>query len=180
MRITKRAIISASADDVWGMVADEFDHIGSWATALPAPHETADAAAPAGCPVGGRTCQTTMGMFPEVEERIVAYDENGRRLSYEPMREIPGFIARARTTWHVVAIDDRSSQVSFTATVTTRGIARPLMALAMRVHMARAVVHVLDDLRHYVEHGKPSPRVQRQLNRSSVTPRRTTRSARVV
>jgi hypothetical protein len=87
------------------------------------------------------------------------------RFTYEPVRAIPGFIARARTTWHVVAIGDRSSQVSFTATVTTRGIARPLMALAMRVQMARAGVHVLDDLRHYVEHGKPSPRKQRQLNR---------------
>jgi hypothetical protein len=54
------------------------------------------------------------------------------------------------------------------------------MALAMRVQMARAGVHVLDDLRSYVEHGKPSPRKQRQLNRSSVAPRRATRSGRVV
>jgi hypothetical protein len=178
MRITRQAIVNASAEDVWGVVAHEFDLIGSWATAVPASNEAAHAAAPAGCPVGGRTCQTTMGMFPEVEERIVSYDQDGRTLTYEPVRGIPRFTARARTTWQVVAIDDRRSQVRFTATVTTRGIARPLMALAMRVQMGRAGVHVFDDLRHYVEHGKPSPRKQRQLDRASVTSRHAARSAR--
>jgi hypothetical protein len=171
MQITKQAIINAPAEDVWRVVAHEFDRIGLWASAVPASHEATAAAAPTGCPVGARTCQTTMRMFPEVEERIIAYDEAGRTLTYEPVRGLPGFVANARTTWQVAAIDDRCSQVSFTATVTTRGIARPLMALAMRVQMRRAGMHALDDLCHYVEHGKPSPRKQRQLDRAPVTPR---------
>jgi hypothetical protein len=171
MQITRQAVVNASAEDVWRVVAREFHRIDSWASAVPASHEAAKAAAPAGCPVGGRTCQTNMGRFPEVEERIVSYDEQGRTLTYEPVRGMPGFVASARTTWQVVAIDDRRSQVSFTATVTTRGLAGPLMALAMRVQMHRAGAHGLDDLRHYVEHKKPSPRKQRQLERAPVTPR---------
>jgi Polyketide cyclase / dehydrase and lipid transport len=171
MKISKQAIVNASAEDVWNVVAREFDRIDSWASAVPASHEAPDAAAPAGCRVSGRTCQTTMRAFPEVEERIVSYDEQGRTLTYEPVRGMPGFVAGARTTWQVVAIDDRRSQVGFTATVTTRGLAGPLMALAMRVQMHRAGVHGLDDLRHYVEHNKPSPRKQRQLDRAPVTPR---------
>jgi hypothetical protein len=87
-------------------------------------------------------------------------------------------VASARTTWQVAAIDDRRSQVSFTATVTTRRIARSLMALAMRVQMRRAGMHALDDLRHYVEHGRPSPRKQRQLDRTPAAPRRAARSGR--
>jgi Polyketide cyclase / dehydrase and lipid transport len=180
MRISKQAIINASAEDVWSVVAHEFDRIDSWASAVPASHEAAKAAAPVGCPVGGRTCQTTMGRFPEVEERIVSYDEQARTLTYEPVCGMPGFVASARTTWQVVAIDDRRSQVSFTATVTTRGLAGPLMALAMRVQMHRAGVHGLDDLRHYVEHKKPSPRKQRQLARAPVTPRQTAGPERAV
>jgi hypothetical protein len=178
MQLTKQAIIDASAEDVWSVVAHEFDRIGSWATGVPASHEVADAAAPPGCPVGARTCRTTMGMFPEVEERIVAYDEGGRTLTYEPVRGMPGFVARARTKWNVIAIDERRSRVSFSATVTTRGFAAPLMALAMRVQMVRAGAHALDDLRHYAEHGKPSPRKQRQLDRASVTPRHDAGSGR--
>jgi hypothetical protein len=167
MQISKQAIVNASADEVWSVVAREFDRIDAWASDVPASHAAANAAAPAGCPVAGRTCQTTMGRFPEVEERIVFYDEQSRILTYEPVRGMPGFLARARTTWRAVAIDDRRSKVSFTATVTTRGLAGPLVALAMRVLIHRAGVRGLDDLRHFVEHGKPSPRKQRQLDRAA-------------
>ena len=180
MKISKQAIVNASADEIWRVIAHEFDRIGSWATAVPASREAPHAAAPAGCPVGGRTCQTTMARFPEVEERIVSYDEQGRTLTYEPERGMPGFVASARTTWQVVAIDDRRSQVSFTATVTTSGLAGPLMALAMRVQMHRAGAHGLDDLRHYVEHKEPSPRKQRQLDHAPVTPRQAAGPGRAV
>jgi Polyketide cyclase / dehydrase and lipid transport len=167
MQLTKQAIIHASAEDVWSLVAHEFDRVGSWATAVPVSHRAANAAAPAGCPVGARTCRTTIGLFPEVEERIVAYDEDGRTLAYEAARGLPRFVVRASDTWSVTTIDDRRSRVSFSAIVTTRGIAGPLMALAMRVWLERAGEHVLDDLRHYAEHGKPSPRKQRQLDHRS-------------
>jgi hypothetical protein len=171
VQISKQAIVNAPAEEVWSVVAREFDRIDSWASDVPASHAAANVAAPAGCPVAGRTCQTTMGRFPEVEERILEYDEQGRTLTYEPVRGLPRFLASARTTWQVVAIDDRRSQVGFTATVTTRGLAGPLMAPAMRVLMHRAGVRGLADLRHYVEHRKPSPRKQRQLDRTPVTPR---------
>lgn len=178
MQIRKQAIVNASADEVWSVVAHEFDRIGSWATAVPASHEAAHAAAPAGCLVGGRTCQTTMRRFPEAEEQIVAYDERARALTYEAVRGMPGFVASARNTWRVVAIDDRRSQVSIAATVTTRGLAGPLMALAMRLGMGRVGGHVLDDLRHYVEDKTPSPRKQRQLDRAAISPRRAARPGR--
>jgi hypothetical protein len=178
MQIRKHAIVNASADEVWAVVAHEFDRIGAWATAVPASHEAAHAAAPAGCPVGGRACQTTMRRFPEAEERIVAYDEQARTLTYEAARGLPGFVATARNTWRVVAIDDRRSQVSIAATVTTRGLAGPLMGLAMRLAMGRVGVRVLDDLRHYVEHKTPSPRKQRQLDDAAVSPRRAARTGR--
>ena len=177
MQLTRQAIVNASAEEVWRVVAHEFDRIGSWATAIPASQEAAHAGAPAGCPAGGRTCQTAMRRFPEAEERIVSYDEQGRTLTYEAVRGIPGFVTSARNTWRIVAIDDRRSQVSIAATVTTRGLVGPLIALAMRPWMARVGVHVLDDLRHYVEHKKPSPRKQRQLDRAPVTPRRAGRAA---
>lgn len=170
MHITRQATINAPAEDVWTVVAHEFDRIGLWATAVPASREATDPASPVGCPVGGRTCRTAMGMFPEVQERIVAYDEAGRTLTYEPVRGMPGFVASARSTWRVVAIDDRRSRVSFAATVTTSGITGQLLGLAIRVQMGRAGARVLNDLRHYVEHGQPSPRKQRQLEQRRTRP----------
>jgi Polyketide cyclase / dehydrase and lipid transport len=178
MQITGQAMINASAEDVWSAVAHDFDRVALWASAVPASHEAPDAVPPAGCPVGGRTCQTTMAMFPEVEERIVAYDAVGRTLTYEPVRGMPRFVANARTICRVFAIDQRRARVSFTAIVTTRGIAGSLIAVAMRLQMGRAGARGLDDLRHYVEHGRPSPRKQRQLDRARAAPRRAARSGR--
>jgi hypothetical protein len=44
--------------------------------------------------------------------------------------------------------------------------------------MGRVGVHVLDDLRHYVEHKKPSPRKQRQLDRAVLSSRHAARHGR--
>jgi hypothetical protein len=179
MDITKRAIVNASADEVWRVVAHEFDRIGSWATAVPVSRASDDGPELTGCPVWGRTCQTSMGMFPEVQERIVAYDEAHRTLTYEPIGGTPGFIATARNTWRVVAVDERRSEVSFAAVVTAHGIAGPLLAVAMRLMLTRAGGQVLDDLSDYVEHGRPTPRKQRQLDRGWASKHRGAGSRRV-
>jgi hypothetical protein len=42
----------------------------------------------------------------------------------------------------------------------------------MRMQLRREGDRGLDDLRHYIEHRRPSPRKQRQLDRASVAPRR--------
>jgi hypothetical protein len=44
-----------------------------------------------------------------------------------------------------------------------RGPVGLLVALPMRLRMRRETRNVLDDLKHYAEHGTPSPRKQRQL-----------------
>jgi hypothetical protein len=50
------------------------------------------------------------------------------------------------------------------------------MGVAIRLQMGRAGVRGLDDLRHYVEHRRPSARKQRQLDRATVA---SVRSGRV-
>ena len=98
MQLIQQAIINAPAEDVWSLVAHEFDRVGSWAASVPVSQWAANAAAPSGCPVGARTCRTTMRMFPAVEEHLVAYDEDGETLAYEAVRGLPRFVARARDT----------------------------------------------------------------------------------
>jgi hypothetical protein len=102
-----------------------------------------------------------------VTETIVAYEEATRTLTYEATDGMPAFVTRARNHWQVTAIADARARVAFRAQVETRG---PLGALArwwLLAQAARAGRHLLDDLKHHVEQGMPSPRKQRQLGHTS-------------
>jgi hypothetical protein len=76
----------------------------------------------------------------------------------------PRFLKAARNHWRVQAIDQHRTQISLHATVQPRGVLGWSAYLLLRVQLARVATGFLKDLRYYVEHGRPSPRKQRQLD----------------
>lgn len=149
--------VDASASRVWELVGHQFMHVGEWAA--PISHS---------CPIGDsrpapgveRECHT-VGMGPvaagKVRERLTAFDTNSRTLSYEAAAGMPGFVASAVNRWNVSELGPDRSQVRMHATFTLRGIMR-LFAPLMRWQMRREGRLVLQDLKHFVEHGTPHPR----------------------
>jgi hypothetical protein len=115
-------------------------------------------------PGAGRVCETGLRMFPHVKETIVSYDEAGRTLTYTGAG-LPAFVRVARNRWSVVAVDDRA-RVHVEATMELRGIIGRLLAVPLRVWLARGATRTLDDLKHHVERGRPSARKQRQARES--------------
>jgi Polyketide cyclase / dehydrase and lipid transport len=175
--LSRHLIVDAPADAVWEVVGHRFDHIGAWATAIPTssaipaatavPPATGSPATPAtgNAPVAGRVCHTSVRLVPRVTERIVAYDEANRTLTYQAEQH-PRFLRTARNHWRVEAIGARRTRISLHATVQPRGVLGWLAYLLLRVQLARVAAQFLQDLRHYLEHGRPSPRKQRQLDTS--------------
>ena len=164
--LTSHIIINAPADAVWAVVADRFDQIGDWATAVPASTPVAEPSA-VGAPVAGRVCHTGLRVAPEVTETVVAYDDTARTLTYQATAGLPAFLATARNHWHVSALDDGRSEVTFTGQVEVRGLLGRLAWWALLLQLRRTSRHFLADLKHYVEHGTPSPRKQRQQTRTA-------------
>jgi hypothetical protein len=167
MKISGQRTIKAPADAVWRVLAHEFDRIGEWATPIATSRQAASAQRPTDAPVEGRVCSIALRMFPEVEERVIAYDAAGRTLTYEPVRGMPSFLAVARNRWKVTSNGHAVSSVRFEATVVTRGALGRAFGVVLRPWMWRAGRMVLSDLAHYLEHGTPSPRKRRQLERAS-------------
>lgn len=161
-------VIGAPAETVWQVVAHRFDRIGEWATAIPSSAACAIAEPEVGAPVAGRVCHTDLRLVPEVTEAIVEYDEAGRTLTYQAANGLPGFVTRARNRWQVTPIDQNRTQVTFAAEVRVRGLFGWLARWVLLVQVGRTGRHLLDDLKHYVEHGKPSPRKQSYLDRHAV------------
>jgi hypothetical protein len=166
VKLSSERVIEAPADRVWNIIAHQFAHIGEWATAIPASRPITETVGDTDAPVAGRVCDTGLRIFPQVRETIVSYDESRRTFTYVGAG-LPAFVSEACNRWHVEPVDDHRSRVRLDATVETRGIVGRLLALPFRLWAAHAGTKMLDDLRHYVEHGRPSGRKQRQLARSS-------------
>jgi len=156
-------VVTAPADAVWDVVGRRFDRIGAWATAVPA--SAALPAQPGGPPVAGRVCTTGVRLVPRVTETLVAYDEANRTLTYEGSG-LPRFVTRARNTWTVTPVGDGWCRVTMRARFDTRGLLGRLGRSVILAQTWRTSRYLADDLRRYVETGRPSPRKQRQLRRA--------------
>jgi hypothetical protein len=162
VKVSSETIIDASADRVWEIVGHQFTRIGEWATAIPASRPSSQTPGAAEAPVAGRVCETGLPMVPAVEETILAYDEGGRTLTYAGAG-LPRFVREARNQWSVIPLDDQRARVRVEAIIEMRGLVGLLFAAPFRLWAARVGGNTLDDLKHYVELGRPSTRKQRQL-----------------
>ncbi len=172
-QLSTHLIIDAPASQVWEVIGPAFARIGDWATSIPASAAipgapgSADAATPAvvSAPVAGRTCATGASLVPQITETLIAYDEDSRTLTYQA-GGLPAFITTARSTWTVTPAAEDSCRVTVTAHFRTRGILGLLGGWAILTQARLTARHLEADLRHYIKHGIPSPRKQRQLSRS--------------
>jgi hypothetical protein len=173
--ITAQLRIDAPADLVWEVIGPGFARIGEWASVIPAsapvpvPATTPGSgaglpAAVAVPPVPGRVCTTGSRILPQVTELLVAYDPAGRTLTYQASG-MPAFVTLARNTWTVTPDGERACLVTLAAQFQARGV-MGLLARWVAVIQSRRNARLLQtDLRHYLSHGIPSPRKQRQLSR---------------
>jgi ribosome-associated toxin RatA of RatAB toxin-antitoxin module len=164
--LTSTITINAAAEHVWDIVGHRFDHIGEWATAIPASIPVPPPAAefshvPPAAPVAGRVCDTGLRVVPQVTETIVAYDEAAMTLTYEADAGLPGFVTLARNTWQVTSLGDQQTQVTYSGELRVRGFLGVLARRLLLTRVARDGRFLLDDLKHYAEHGEPSPRKRR-------------------
>ena len=66
----------------------------------------------------------------------------------------------ARNRWTITAVDQQRTQAAFEAVFAPRGILGRLLAGWLLVQIGRTGRYLLGDLKHYAEHGVPSPRKQ--------------------
>ncbi|MGI9609735.1 MAG: SRPBCC family protein [Acidimicrobiia bacterium] len=116
--LTSTVTIEADAQQVWRVLADEFIDVAAWGPGVnssgPNP-ETPEGLN--GSRYGGRVCEVE-GVGP-VHERIVAYDDQARTLSYTvAAKNRPDFVEKVQNTWTVNPDDTNRSTVDTRLEVT--------------------------------------------------------------
>jgi hypothetical protein len=158
--LTHHIVIDAPADTVWEVLAGRFDRIGDWASAIPAsaPATAGPGLADVPAPVAARVCETRIRALPRVTETIVGFDAANRTLTYQATEGMPDFVTAARNTWTVTALSAIRCRVDIAAELVTHGILGRIARTMILARVLRDGRHLLDDLKHYVETGTPSPR----------------------
>jgi hypothetical protein len=158
MEITGHTTINAPGSDAWRVIAHQFANIGQWASAIPTSCAAPEVAPPVGAEVGARVCATGVRGFKEVREQFMFYDEDAMRFAYEATAGLPWIVRHAENHWRVFSLDQSRCQVEVQAVVDLRLIPGFLLAPLLRMQMRRLGQQTLEELKYYMEHGRPHPR----------------------
>lgn len=152
-------VVAAPVDQVWEVLAERFADVGTWASTIPHSHgiELTDG-------TQGRVCATTLPGIDQVTERMLDRGDTAHTLSYLGAG-LPFWMGDARNHWYATAIDAERTRVGFRPEVRPHGFGRLLAPIMLRDGGRMAVI-LLDDLRMYLETGRPSPRKQRAEDRA--------------
>lgn len=165
MDLRNEITINAPAAAVWAALGERFMHVGEWAAPISS-----------SCPVGEatpgvgvvRACHID-GFGPvkpgTIQERLTSFDRDRMSFEYEALEGMPSFITRAVNRWSVHPLDGERSLVRIHATLTLKGPA-VLLSCLLRWQMQAGGARVAEELKYFVEHGKPH---RRKLAASSAT-----------
>ncbi|MEM8902268.1 MAG: SRPBCC family protein [Actinomycetota bacterium] len=163
MHLTHTFTVRAPIAAVWSVLGDDFDDIGAWATAVPDSRRAARPIEIDGAPSAGRTCEVAVPGFSAIDERLTRFEPDRHTLAYEVIAGMPRFVTGAVNTWTLRAAEDRSTAVTTSIEMRTRGLIGLLARPAMRLNLARTQRSLARDLATFVETGSPSEAKQRQL-----------------
>lgn len=171
MELRNEVIIEAPAERVWHAIGDRFMNVSEWAAPITA-----------SCPLGAaelgvgvtRTCKIApFGPVKAgvVKERLTRFDRDAMAFEYEALEGLPSFVGHAVNRWSVSRVDDCRARLRIHATLTIRG-PMALLAWAIKWQLESAGAKVAEELKYFVENGRPHPRklASRQPLRASSLP----------
>jgi hypothetical protein len=158
MQIKGHTIINAPAADVWGVIAHQFAAIGEWASSIPTSYAAPEVTPPVGAAVGARVCATGVRGFQDVREQFISYDEEAMRFAYQATAGLPWIVRRAENHWRVSSLDESHCRVEAQAVVDLRTVPGLLLAPLLSLQMNRLGRQTCEELKYYVENGRPHPR----------------------
>ena len=152
MKFTKQVSVNASADKVWDVFGRGFADIGVWSTAVS--HSVANNNLPSvnNSPVGGRLCETSIG---KISEEFTAYDDDKKTFSFKGVITSKMFNSVTNSA-EVTSTDENTTVVKITPEIKLTFLGT-LMSPLIRMQLSKLTDQILDDLKYYVENGKPSP-----------------------
>jgi hypothetical protein len=154
MNIKKEEIINKSVLETWDVMGNQFGDVSKWSSVF---HDSKVSGKPE---IGGldysiRITETDKGM---TEQKINFYNQKKTSLSYAVTKGTPSFVTSAVYVWTLTKVSKNKTKLNAELTIKTVGIKGVLVGPIMKTKMGRILNNMVEELKYYVEEGKPHPR----------------------
>ncbi|MEO0338732.1 MAG: SRPBCC family protein [Bacteroidota bacterium] len=152
MEFRKSILVNQPIEAVWEVLGNQYGEAYKWASGL---YHSEGFGTPIieGAHCKNRSCDTTQGKITEVIKTFNAADHH---LEYEVVEGFPFFVDQGVNNWKLTPQGNKT-RVDMHLVITTKGIMGAIMGPMMKMQMGKIVNNVLQDFKHYLETGKPSP-----------------------
>lgn len=158
MEFKREIIIDEPIEKVWDVLGNQYGAAYKWAGGINHSNEYGNPKL-AGAHCNNRACDTTTGKIKEV---INKFDTKNYILEYEVIEGFPFFVQSGSNNWKLTKQGERT-KVDMHLIIKTKGLFGTIMSPMMKIQMNKITAGVLDDLKHYVETGNPSPTKAKEL-----------------
>ncbi|EAY24924.1 SRPBCC family protein [Microscilla marina] len=159
MEFYRETVINASISDAWEILGNQYTTAYKWASGLKYSEGQGNPVFE-GASCSNRACDTTS--LGAIQEEIRVFDPQNYVLSYEVIEGFPFFVKLGQNTWKLTK-EGNQTRVSMKLEMQTKGWVGKLMSPMMRMQMGGILTNAIEDFRHYVETGKPSPRKAKEI-----------------
>ena len=162
MEISRSFTVQAPIQDTWEVLGTRFHEAGSWASGIAASRKLGELG-PAG--IAHRQCD--IPSLGTITERVDTFDEVNRSFSYSVIEGRPVVANAMGNTWNIEAAGPTHTKISIRIRVELKPVARVLMGWMMKRQMGKLCDEVVDDLRTFIETGRPSPAKQNAVAKAA-------------
>ncbi len=154
--------IHVSAEKLWGIVGNDFAHVGKWATSV---DHSVGSGTPdfegASCSIRG--CEVNAKGFNKLQERLTEFDAKNKTLTYEVTKGMPGFVTKASNRWEIIRVSEHASKIRMSANMEMKRFMGSLMGGIMKKNLMKLLPQVANDLKVYAETGNISESKKQRL-----------------
>lgn len=163
MNIKKKITVNKNIEKAWDVLGNQFGEAYKWASGLN--HSNAYGKPQLeGTTCNNRSCDTTQG---KIEEVIRTFDSKNYILEYEVIDGFPFFVDTGINKWQLTA-NGITTNVNIDFNLKTKGLMGFIMNPMLKMQMNKLIGFALEDFKHYVETGQPSPRKVKELAKKTV------------
>lgn len=159
MKITKRITINRSADDLWKLIAEDFDKAHLWMSPIPESYSIGKGKSSVGAPMEGRICHLSNNPDgAKAKEVITQYSNENKTLTFEvtPINN-PAIVPLRKNIveMSVKAIGSNRAEVVWVSRPHLKWFGYALYPL-LRLAIPTAFSKLLQGLKNYAEKSTPN------------------------
>jgi len=157
MEFKREILINQPIEKVWDVLGNQFGQVCNWASGVN--KSSASAEAKNSNDFTNRACDTTSGKIKEI---VNTFDPKNHILEYEVIEGFPFFVKTGKNKWRL-SKSGNQTKVNMNLQIETQGFVGTIMKPMMKMQMKTLADNAVDDLKIFVETGKPSARKAKEL-----------------